>query len=75
MKRFRGELAIKAHRHLYHSTLDSRIIRKKKKVDLLPCAAKHLADEPRLPVEGCRVWVLGCPLSKNLRVYKTVMTI
>jgi len=25
-------------------------------VHLLPCAAKHLADQPSLPVEGCRIW-------------------
>ena len=28
MKRFRGELVFKAHRWLYHSTLDLRVIKK-----------------------------------------------
>ena len=30
VKRFRGGLVFKAHRLLYHSTLDSRVIKKKK---------------------------------------------
>ena len=30
MKRFRGGLVFKAHRWLYHSTLGSRVIKKKK---------------------------------------------
>ena len=32
MKRFRGGLALKAHRLVYHSTLDVRGIKKKKKI-------------------------------------------
>jgi len=32
VKRFRGGLIFKAHRWLYHSTLGSRVIKKKKKV-------------------------------------------
>ena len=31
VKRFRGGLVFKAHRLLYHSTLGSRVIKKKKK--------------------------------------------
>ena len=31
VERFRGGLAFKAHRLVYHSTLDSRVIKKKKK--------------------------------------------
>ena len=31
LERFRGELVSKAHRLLYHSTLGSRVIKKKKK--------------------------------------------
>ena len=31
VKRFRGGLVFKAHRPLYHSTLSSRVIKKKKK--------------------------------------------
>jgi len=31
VKRFRGGLVFKAHRSLYHSTLGSRVIKKKKK--------------------------------------------
>ena len=31
LKRFRGGLVLKAHRRLYHSTLGSRVIKKKKK--------------------------------------------
>ena len=31
MKRFRGGLVFKAHRFVYHSTLGSRVIKKKKK--------------------------------------------
>ena len=31
MKRFRGGLVFKAHRWLYHSTLGSRVIKKKRK--------------------------------------------
>ena len=34
MKRFRGGLVFQAHRLLYHSTLGSRVIKKKKKKDL-----------------------------------------
>ena len=34
MKRFRGELVVKAYRLLYHSTLGSRVLKKKKKCDL-----------------------------------------
>jgi hypothetical protein len=30
-ERFRGGLVFKAHRLLYHSTLDSRVIKRKKK--------------------------------------------
>ena len=33
---FQGGLVFKAHRFLYHSTLGSRVIKKKKKHDLLP---------------------------------------
>jgi len=32
VQRFRGGLVFKAHRLLYHSTLDVRVIKKKKKV-------------------------------------------
>ena len=32
MERFRGGLAFKAHRLLYHSSLGSRVIQKKKKI-------------------------------------------
>ena len=35
MKRFRGGLVFKAHRLLYHSTLGSRVIKKKRKKNLL----------------------------------------
>ena len=34
MKRFRGGLVFEAHRLLYHSTLGSKVIQKKKKVHL-----------------------------------------
>ena len=32
VQRFRGGLVFKAHRHLYHSTLGLRVIKKKKKL-------------------------------------------
>ena len=35
VQRFRGGLAFKAHRLVYHSTLGSRVVKKKKE----PCAA------------------------------------
>jgi len=37
VKRFRGGLVCKAHRLLYHSTLGSRVIKKKKKEQLGRC--------------------------------------
>ena len=36
MKRFRDGLAFKAHRHLYHSTLGSRVIKKKRRESVDP---------------------------------------
>ena len=38
VRRFRGGLVFKAHRLLYHSTLGSRVIKKKKKA---PCIANR----------------------------------
>ena len=34
LKRFRGGLVVKAHRPLYHSTLGSKVIKKKKQVEV-----------------------------------------
>ena len=34
MNRFQGGLVVKAHRLVHHSTLGSRVIKKKKKLDL-----------------------------------------
>jgi len=45
VKRFRGGLVFKAHRLSYHSTLGSRVITKKKKVDLKVA----LEDDLRVP--------------------------
>ena len=57
MERFRGGLVSKAHRLLYHSTLGSRVIKKKS------CARRPapLATWPalRLEVEGVRLRVQG----------------
>ena len=36
MKRFRGGLVFKAHRFVYHSTLDLRVIKKKNEVPRPP---------------------------------------
>ena len=68
MKQFRG-LVSKAHRLLYHSTLDSRVIKKKKKGDLVeefvddvrPRLAQVLeVDQNLRQVLGVGVWGVGC---------------
>jgi len=44
VKRFRGGLVFKAHRLLYHSTLGSRVINTKKKIELVvssPCKRRR----------------------------------
>ena len=45
----------KAHRWLYHSTLGSRVTKKKKKSEDLRCGSGA-----RVSGAGCRVWGLGC---------------
>ena len=65
VQRFRGELAFKAHRLVYHSTLGWRVIKKKKKkkgvLDLSSAGAevfeRGFESVEHSPV--CRVWGLG----------------
>ena len=60
MKRFRGGLVFKAHRLVYHSTLCSRVIKKKKRDgDLIAVVnaevgrmARRRLCNPRRPCEG-----------------------
>ena len=61
VKRFRGGLVFKAHRWLYHSTLGSRVIKKKPKArptlvphitSLLPLLRMSTPPPPRLPLRG-----------------------
>jgi len=53
VKRFRGGLVFKAHRWLYHSTLGSRVIKKKRRCGV-PTALASACDArlPTLPEEG-----------------------
>ena len=46
MKRFRGGLVFKAHRWLYHSTLGSRVIKKKKKEQRLRPGRRRPRQHP-----------------------------
>jgi len=46
VKRFRGGLVFEAHRLLYHSTLGSRVIKKKKKKDEAPNLTSHIGGAP-----------------------------
>ena len=59
VKRFRGGLVFKAHRPLYHSTLGSRVIKKKHQEMGLPEKADVVTDldlaEVRL-LNGLRIW-------------------
>ena len=63
VQRFRGGLVFKAHRRLYHSTLDLRVIKKKKKVTgrrepCQPCPTP--VSPPRdAPVQGFGFRVSG----------------
>jgi len=56
VKRFRGGLVFQAHRHLYHSTLGLKVMKKKKK--LLPISVKcwFLPEENMSGIrrQGCR---------------------
>ena len=44
--RFRGGLAFKAHRPLYHSTLGLRVIKKKKKYSAAKAGGGRAVDSP-----------------------------
>ena len=50
-------LVLKAHRRVYHSTLGSRVIKKKKNLDGVPGALDVF--------EGCRVQGSGCKVQGN----------
>ena len=62
MKRFRGGIVFKAHRIVYHSTLGSRVIKKKMRNDLQYCKIFYLkngtSQSQNLAVTG-----LSCPRS------------
>jgi len=55
VKRFRGGLVFKAHRWLYHSTLGSRVIKKKKKSLVVEGRGLGVGETPQL---GHRTYVL-----------------
>ena len=46
MNRFLGGLGLKAHRLVYHSTLGSRVIKKKNIADICATYHKEKADDP-----------------------------
>ena len=59
-KRFRGGLVFKAHRWLYHSTLGSRVMKKKKKVHTAQGFGFGVESYPPTYSSRCRPWGLGC---------------
>ena len=66
MKRFRGGLVFKAHRLLYHSTLGSRVIKKKKQVDRVAVACR--GDVGAAKVENRAVVALHLVLCSGFEV-------
>ena len=50
MKRFRGGLVIKAHRLWYHTTLGSRVIKKKRRLRHLPFRVARDLDRLVVPL-------------------------
>jgi len=64
--RFRGGLVFKAHRHLYHSTLGSRVI-KKKKINS-PASAVELLVQFYRCIVSCTVSRTGLQLGVQLVV-------
>ena len=62
MKWFRLGLEFKAHRRVYHSTLGSRVIKKKRKRRSLGCGVQLCASEDTCTVNDFTcffIWVLG----------------
>jgi len=53
VKRFRGGLVFKAHRLVYHSTLGSNVIMKKKKASAIEAAASTAMLAPPICTDAC----------------------
>jgi len=84
VKRFRGGLVFKAHRHLYHSTLGFRVIKKKKKAREVrerpvsvcsrsPMCRTHIGkdiERPPPPLADCTPPPLPQQLSRSVLPHK-----
>ena len=71
MKRFRGGLVFKAHRLLYHSTLGSKVMKKKRKCLRIQAEIEHLRRlSPESKGQNLALTVLDVPLTV---LYVTVL--
>jgi len=59
VKRFRGGLVFKAHGLLYHSTLGSRVIKKKKEEDTRTTSTRKRESAAYPSLSGFKVQGLG----------------